>query len=47
MPFLARKHGQCAQNGIVFHFQVEKLKFYACNSNTDLHLVGIKNQVLP
>ena len=30
MPSLAHKHRQCAQNGIVFPFQVGMLKFYAC-----------------
>ena len=33
MPFWAHKHRQCAENGIVFPFQVGNLKFYACKNN--------------
>ena len=36
IPFWPHKHRQCGKNGIVFLFQVGKLKFLACTARTSL-----------
>ena len=44
IPFYPHKHMLRGQNRIVFHFQVGKLKFIACNLMGNFEWNKVKNQ---